>query len=152
MVACDDDHIFSNKFDPFDWFIPNLLDGLIRGAISTTPRVVALGVILISCHKYDSHAMMLAFFPNRLDLLVRVTPNLLDGLTRGAISTTPRVVALGVISISCHKHGSLATMLAFFPNWLDPLDRVMSNWLDGFLLEATSTTSRVAAPRVVSTS
>jgi hypothetical protein len=94
---------------------------------------------------------MLTFFPNRLDLLVRVTPNLLDGLTRGAISTMPRVVALGIILISCHKHGSLAMMLAFFPNWLDPLDRVMSNLLDGFLLGATSTTSRVATPRVVST-
>jgi hypothetical protein len=45
------------------------------------PRVIALGVILISCQKHDSHAMMLAFFPNRLDLLAWVTPNLLDGLT-----------------------------------------------------------------------
>jgi hypothetical protein len=62
------------------------------------PKVVALGVISISCQKYGSHATMLAFFPNRLDLLTRVTPNLLDGLTRGAISTTPRVVALGVVS------------------------------------------------------
>jgi hypothetical protein len=41
---------------------------------------------------------------------------------------------------------SLATMLAFFPNLLDLLDRVMSNLLDGFLLGATLTTSRVAAP------
>jgi hypothetical protein len=31
------------------------------------------------------------------------------------------------------------------------LDRVTSNLLDGFLLGATSTTSRVVAPRVVST-
>jgi hypothetical protein len=99
------------------------------------PRVVALGVILISCHKYGSHATMLVFFPNRLDLLVRATPNLFDGLTRGAILTTPRVIALGAILISCHKHGSLAMILAFFPNWFD-----------GFLLGATSTTSRVAAP------
>jgi hypothetical protein len=95
--------------------------------------------------------MMLAFFPNRLDPLVQVTPNLLDGLTRGAILTTPRVISLGVISISCHKHGSLATMLAFFPNWLDPLNRAMSNLLNGFLLGATSTTPRVAALGVVST-
>jgi hypothetical protein len=43
------------------------------------------------------------------------------------------------------------TMLAFFPNWLDLLDQVMSNLLDGFLRGATSTTSRVAAPEVVST-
>jgi hypothetical protein len=50
-----------------------------------------------------------------------------------------------------HKHDSLATMLAFFPNWLDLLDRDMSNFLDGFLLEATMTTSRVVAPGVVST-
>jgi hypothetical protein len=28
MVACDGDRILPNKFDPFDWFIPNLLDGL----------------------------------------------------------------------------------------------------------------------------
>jgi hypothetical protein len=41
--------------------------------------------------------------------------------------------------------------LVFFPNWLDPLGRVMPNLLDGFLLGATSTTSRVAAPEVVST-
>jgi hypothetical protein len=45
----------------------------------------------------------------------------------------PRVVALGVVSTSCCRHDSHATMLAFFPNWLDPLDRVISNFLDGFL-------------------
>jgi hypothetical protein len=45
------------------------------------PRVVALRVVLISCHKHGSHAMMLVFFPNWLDLLIRVIPNLLDGLT-----------------------------------------------------------------------
>jgi hypothetical protein len=116
MVVCDDDCIFSNKIDPLDWFINNLLDGLTRGAISTTLRVVALGVVSISCHKHGSHATMLAFFSNRLDLLVRVTPNLLDGLTRGAISTMTRVVALRTVLTSCHKHGSLAMMLAFFPN------------------------------------
>jgi hypothetical protein len=104
-----------------------------------------------SCHNHGSHTMMLAFFPNRLDLLVRVTSNLLDGLTRGAISTTPRVIALRVVSTSCHKHGSHATMLAFFPKWLDLLVRVIPNLLDGFQLGATSTTSRVAAPGVVST-
>jgi hypothetical protein len=37
-----------NKFDPFDWFIPNLLDVLIKGAISTTPGVSALGVVPFS--------------------------------------------------------------------------------------------------------
>jgi hypothetical protein len=57
----------------------------------------------------------------------------------------------GSFDFSCHKHGNLVTMLAFFPNWLDPLDRVMSNLLDGFLLGATTTTSRVAAPGAVST-
>jgi hypothetical protein len=50
-----------------------------------------------------------------------------------------------------HSGGSLAAMLAFFPNWLDPLDRDMSNLLDGFLLGATTTTSKVVAPGVVST-
>jgi hypothetical protein len=94
---------------------------------------------------------MIAFFPNKIDPFDWFIPNLLDGLTRGVISTTPRIVALRIVSTSCHKHDSLAMMLAFFPNWLDPLDQVMSNLLDGFLLGATSITSRVAAPRVVST-
>jgi hypothetical protein len=34
-----------NKFNPFDWIIPNLLDTLIKVATSTTPRVGALGVV-----------------------------------------------------------------------------------------------------------
>jgi hypothetical protein len=42
-------------------------------------------------------------------------------------------------------------MLAFFPNSLDLLDRVVSNLLDGFLPGAATATSRVAAPGVVST-
>jgi hypothetical protein len=62
-----------------------------------------------------------------------------------------RVVALRVVLTSCHKHGSHAMMLAFFSNWLDLPDRVISNLLDGFLLGATSTTPRVATPGVVST-
>jgi hypothetical protein len=98
MVACDDDRIFPNKFDPFDWFIPNLLGGLTRGAISTMPRVVVLDVVLISCHKHGSHATTLAFFPNELDPFDWFIPNLLDALTRGAILTTLRVVALEVAS------------------------------------------------------
>jgi hypothetical protein len=28
MVVCDNYCIFPNKIDPFDWFIPNSLDGL----------------------------------------------------------------------------------------------------------------------------
>jgi hypothetical protein len=81
MVACDDDRIFPNKFDPFDWFIPTLLGGLTRGAISTTPRVVALGVVSISCHKHGSHATTVAFFPNEFDPFDSFIPNLLDALT-----------------------------------------------------------------------
>jgi hypothetical protein len=119
MLVCDDDRVFPNKLDPFDRIISNLLDGLTWGAISTTPRVVALRVVSTSCHKHGSHATMLAFFPNWLDQLDWVISNLLDGLTWGAISTMPKVVALGVVLTSCHKHGSHATMLAFFPNWLD---------------------------------
>jgi hypothetical protein len=72
---------FPNKFDLFDWFIRNLLEGLTRGAISTTPKVVALGVVLISCHKHGSHAMMLAFFPNEFDPFDWFVPNSLDALT-----------------------------------------------------------------------
>jgi hypothetical protein len=51
-------------------------------------------------------ATMLAFFSNWLDLPHWVISNLLDGFLLGAISTTPRVVALRVVSTSCHKHGS----------------------------------------------
>jgi hypothetical protein len=90
-------------------------------------------------------------FPNKLDPFDRIIFNLLDGLTWGTISTTPRVVALGVVSNSRHKHGSHAMIPVFFTNWLDLLDRVIYNLLDGFLLGATSTTSRIATPRVVST-
>jgi hypothetical protein len=42
-------------------------------------------------------------------------------------------------------------MLTFFPNWLDLLDQVVSNLLDGFLPRAAMATSRLAAPEVVST-
>jgi hypothetical protein len=41
-------------------------------------------------------------------------------------------------------------MLASFPNSLDPLDRVVANLLDEFLLGAMAT-FRVAVPRAVST-
>jgi hypothetical protein len=62
--------------------------------------------------------------------------------------TTPRVDALGVVFYL--KHGNSATMLAYFPNSLDPLDRVVANLLDEFLLGAMAT-FRVTAPRAVST-
>jgi hypothetical protein len=51
-------------------------------------------------------AMMITFFPNKLDLLDRILSNLLDELTSGAILTTPRVAALGVVSTSCQEHDS----------------------------------------------
>jgi hypothetical protein len=51
-------------------------------------------------------AMMIVFFPNRLDPLDQILSNLLDGLTLGAISTTPKVAALGVVLTSCHEHDS----------------------------------------------
>jgi hypothetical protein len=41
---------------------------------------------------------MLAFFPNRLDLLDRVTANLLVGFLLGATTTTSRVGTLGAVS------------------------------------------------------
>jgi hypothetical protein len=65
-------------------------------------------------------------------------------------TTTSRVDALGVVSFFCLTHGSPATALAFFPNNLDPLDRVVANLLDEFLLGSMAT-FRVVAPRVVST-
>jgi hypothetical protein len=100
MVVCNDDRISPNKIDPFNWFITNLLDGLTYRAMSTTPRVVARRAISTPCQKHDSCAMMLAFFPNKFDPLDWFVPNLLDALTRGAILTTPRVSALGVVSFS----------------------------------------------------
>jgi hypothetical protein len=99
MVVCDDDRISPNKIDPFDWFIPNLLDGLAYGAMSTMPSVIALGAISTPC-QHGSCATMLAFLPNKFDPLDWFIPNLLDALTRGAISTTPRVSALGVVLFS----------------------------------------------------
>jgi hypothetical protein len=42
-------------------------------------------------------------------------------------------------------------MLAFFPNRLDLLDRVMANLLVGFLLGASTTTSRFGTLGTVST-
>jgi hypothetical protein len=41
------------------------------------------------------------------------------------------VIALEVTLISCHKHGSLAMILAFFPNKFDPFYWFMPNFLDG---------------------
>jgi hypothetical protein len=80
MVNCDDDHNFSNKIDPFDWFILNLLDGLAYEAMSTTSRVVALGALLTPCRRHGSCATMFAFFPNKIDPFDWFIPNLLDGL------------------------------------------------------------------------
>jgi hypothetical protein len=54
----------------------------------------------IFCHKHGSLAMMLAFIPNKFDLFDWFIPNLLDALIKGAISTTPRVRALRVVSFS----------------------------------------------------
>jgi hypothetical protein len=42
----------------------------------------------------------------------------------------PIVVALKVVSISCHKHDSDTTTLAFFPNEFDPFDWFIPNLLD----------------------
>jgi hypothetical protein len=53
-------------------------------------------------------------------------------------------------SFFCLKHGNSAMMLASFPNSLYPLDRVVANLLDEFLLGAMAT-FRVTAPRAVST-
>jgi hypothetical protein len=92
---CNDDRVFPNRLDPLDRIISTLLDGLTWGAISTTPRVAALGVVSTSCHRHDSHAMMLVFFPNSLDLLDWIISNLLDGFLSGAISTTSMIVAPG---------------------------------------------------------
>jgi hypothetical protein len=45
MVACDSSRIFPNIIDPFDWFIPSLLDELVQRAASTTSCVVAPRVV-----------------------------------------------------------------------------------------------------------
>jgi hypothetical protein len=77
MVVCDNDRIFPNKFDPFDWFIPNLLDVLARGAMSATPRVVVLGAILTPRQKHGSCATTLMYLSNKIDPLDRLIPSLL---------------------------------------------------------------------------
>jgi hypothetical protein len=45
MVARDSSRIFPNIIDPFDWFIPSLLDELVQRAASTTSCVVAPRVV-----------------------------------------------------------------------------------------------------------
>jgi hypothetical protein len=45
MVARDNSRIFPNITDPFDWFIPSLLDELVQRAASTTSCVVAPRVV-----------------------------------------------------------------------------------------------------------
>jgi hypothetical protein len=55
-----------------------------------------------------------------------------------------------VVLFFCLEHGIPVTMLALFSSSLHPLDRVVVNLLDEFLLGAMAT-FRVAAPRVVST-
>jgi hypothetical protein len=75
-------------------------------------------------------AMMIAFFPKKLDPLDRILSNLLDELIWGAISTTPRVAALGVVSTSCHEHDSRCDDDRIFPNRSVLLDRIISDLLD----------------------
>jgi hypothetical protein len=103
----------------------------------------------IFCHKNGRPVVMPAFAPNEFDPLPRFLPISWSALIRRATSTTSRVDALRVVLFLCLKHGIPAMMLAFFPNSLDPLDRVVANWLDELLLGAMAT-FRVAAPRVVS--
>jgi hypothetical protein len=45
MVARDSSRIFPNIIDPFDWFIPSLLDELVHRAASTTSCMVAPRVV-----------------------------------------------------------------------------------------------------------
>jgi hypothetical protein len=93
---------------------------------------------------------MPAFAPNGFDPLVGFLRNSLSAPICGVTLTTSRVDALGVISFFCLKHDNLATTLAFFSSSLHPLDRVVVNLLDEFLLGAMAA-FRVAAPKVVST-
>jgi hypothetical protein len=58
--------------------------------------------------------------------------------------------ALGVVLFVRLMHGNSAMMLAFFPNSLDPLSRVVATLLDEYPLGAM-TTFQVAAPKVMST-
>jgi hypothetical protein len=40
---------------------------------------------------------------------------------------------LGLFRLLAMSMIVVVMMIAFFPNWLDPLDRIISNLLDGFL-------------------
>jgi hypothetical protein len=42
-----------------------------------------------------------------------------------------RVTALRIVSTSCHEYGSRCDDDRVLPNRLDPLDRILSNLLDG---------------------
>jgi hypothetical protein len=55
------------------------------------------GSFIFLCLAHGNPAMMLAFFPNRLDLPDQVMANLLDELLLGSM-TTSRVTAPGVVS------------------------------------------------------
>jgi hypothetical protein len=83
-----------------------------------------------SCHEHSCRCNSDRIFPNRLDPLDRILSNLFDELTSGAISTTLRVVALGVVSTTCYEHDSRCDDDRVLPNRLDPLDRNLSNLLD----------------------
>jgi hypothetical protein len=95
--------------------------------------------------------MMIAFFQTSSIRSIGLYLTYWTGSYEEQFRLRPSRCTRGSFDFSCHKHGNLATMLVFFNNWLDPLDWVMSNLLDGFLLRATTTTSRVTAPGAVST-
>jgi hypothetical protein len=82
-----------------------------------------------SCHEHDSRCDDDRVFPSWLDPLDRTQCNLFNGLIWGAISTTPRVAALGVISTTRHEHESRCDDDHVFPNRLDPPDQILTCWM-----------------------
>jgi hypothetical protein len=69
-----------------------------RSDLDYTQSRCARGSFVFFAIKHDNIAMMLAFFPNGLDLPDRVTANLLVGFLLGAAMTTSRVGTLGAVS------------------------------------------------------
>jgi hypothetical protein len=90
--------LFPRKFDPFDRFIPYLLDTLMRSEFDYAQSHCTRGsfvffAISMAISRRCSHS-----FLNRLDRLDRVMANLLVGFLLGATTTTSRVVALGAVA------------------------------------------------------
>jgi hypothetical protein len=80
MVARDSSCIFPNIIDPFDWFIPSLLDELVQKSYLNYILSGGTQGSLVSAKEHGRPAATPAFAPNKSDPSVRVLPNLRSAL------------------------------------------------------------------------